>query len=59
MLKNQGMTIKGAKRLLEKPDSFDLDDLINKPIKVVKNKLVLKKKISKISKLIKEIKNLK
>ena len=59
LLKNQGMTIKGAKRLLESSDSFNLDDSSNKSINVGKKSLVLKKKISKISKLIKEIKDLK
>ena len=59
LLKNQGMTIKGAKRVLEKSDSFSLDDSSNKPINISKKSLVLKKKISKISKLVKEIKDLK
>ena len=59
LLKNQGMTIKGAKRLLESSDSFNLDDSSNKSINMGKKSLVLKRKISKISKLIKEIKDLK
>ena len=59
LLKNQGMTIKGAKRLLESSDSFNLDDSSNKPINIGKKSLVLRKKISRISKLIKEIKDLK
>ena len=59
LLKNQGMTIKGAKKALAKQDSFNLDDSINKPIKVGKKNLVLKNKVAKISKLIKEIKDLK
>jgi DNA-binding transcriptional MerR regulator len=59
LLKNQGMTIKGAKRALGTLDSFNLDDSINKSIKVSKKNLVLKKKVAKISKLIKEIKDLK
>jgi DNA-binding transcriptional MerR regulator len=59
LLKNQGMTIKGAKRALGTIDSFNLDDSINKSIKVSKKNLVLKKKVTKISKLIKEIKDLK
>ena len=58
LLKNQGLTIKGAKRVLSTSESFRLDDLSNKLINVDKN-IVLKKKISKISKLIKEIKGLK
>ena len=59
LLKNQGMTIKGAKRVLESSDSFILDDSSNKSINVAKKSLVLRKKISIISKLIKEIKDLK
>ena len=58
LLKNQGMTIKGVKRVLSESPSFNLDDLSNKSINM-NNNLVLKKKISKISKLIKEIKGLK
>ena len=58
LLKNQGLTIKGAKKVLGTSESFRLDDLSNKPINVDKN-IVLKKKISKISKLVKEIKGLK
>jgi len=59
LLKNQGMTIKGAKRVLDSSYSFNLDDSSNKPINVDNKNLVLKKKIIKISKLIKEIKGLK
>ena len=58
LLKNQGMTIKGVKKVLSESTSFNLDDLSNKPINM-NNNLVLKKKISKISKLIKDIKGLK
>ena len=58
LLKNQGMTIKGVKKALRSSTSFNLDDLSNKSINI-NNKLVLKKKIDKISKLVKEIKDLK
>jgi len=58
LLKNQGMTIKGAKKILNTSTSFNLDDLSNKSINI-NNNLVLKKKISKISKIIKDIKGLK
>ena len=58
LLKNQGMTIKGVKKALNTSTSFNLDDLSNKSINM-NNNLVLKKKISKISKLIKDIKGLK
>ena len=58
LLKNEGMTIKGVKKALNSSTSFNLDDLSNKSINI-NNKLVLKKKIDKISKLVKEIKDLK
>tara|TARA_B100000378_G_scaffold268651_1_gene255980 strand:+ start:469 stop:849 length:381 start_codon:yes stop_codon:yes gene_type:complete len=58
LLKNQGMTIKGVKKIINSSSSFHLDDLSNKSISMNKN-LVLKKKISKISRLVKEIKGLK
>ena len=58
LLKSQGMTIKGAKNILNKSASFKLDDLINKSINIDKN-IDIKKKVKKISKLVKEIKNLK
>ena len=58
LLKNEGMTIKGAKKALSSSTSFNLDDLSNKSINMDKS-LVLKKKIKNISKLVKEIKNLK
>ena len=58
LLKDQGMTIKGVKKALVSSTSFNLDDLSNKSITINK-KLFLKKKIDKISKLAKEIKNLK
>ena len=58
LLKNQGMTIKGVKKVLSGSTSFNLDDLSNKSINM-NNNLVLKKKIDKISRLVKEIKNLK
>ena len=59
LLKNQGMTIKGVKKLLENKNPFDLDDSSNKTININEKSLILKKKVNKISKLIKEIKRLK
>ena len=59
LLKNEGMTIKGAKKALENSDSLKLDDARNNPINMHNKSLDLKRKISKISKLVKEIKNLK
>ena len=58
LLKDQGMTIKGVKKALSSSTSLNLDDLSNKSITINK-KLVIKKKIDKISKLAKEIKDLK
>ena len=53
------MTIKGVKKLLENSKTFDLDDSSNKSINVKEKSLILKSKVNKISKLIKEIKGLK
>ena len=58
LLKKQGMTIKGAKKVLSESTSFNLEDLSNKSINM-NNNLVLKNKISKILELIKDIKRLK
>lgn len=58
LLKNEGMTIKGAKKALSSSGSFNLDDLSDKFINKNKN-IILKKKLNKISKLVKEIKDLK
>ena len=52
LLKNEGMTIKGVKKKLKEDDSY-LDDHDNKTIK----KKIIKTKINKISKLLKNIKN--
>ena len=52
LLKNKGMTIKGAKKQLVS-DNSDLDEINNKTI----NKKIIKTKINKISNIIKDIKN--
>ena len=52
LLKNQGMTIKGVKKLLKTKDS-QLDEANFKTI----NKKIIKTKLDKISNLIKYIKN--
>ena len=52
LLKQQGMTIKGVKKILEKNDTFELDELLNKSIKT--NNLVIK--LKKISNLLKDLK---
>jgi len=55
LLKDQGMTINGVKKILNSNDSLKLDEIQNKSIKTdnFKNKLI---KISNILKKIKEIK---
>jgi DNA-binding transcriptional MerR regulator len=56
ILKDQGMTIYGVKKVLNSDTSLKLDVLPNNSINVDYN---IKNKINKISKLIKQIKNLK
>ena len=59
LLKDQGLTIKGAKKALQNSTSFKLDDSLNKSINISEKNINLKSKLTKISKLIKEIKKLK
>ena len=58
LLKEQGMTINGVKKILNGEDSLELDEMANNSIKAdnLRNKLV---KISKIVKNLKNLKNLK
>jgi DNA-binding transcriptional MerR regulator len=55
LLKEQGMTINGVKKILNGEDSLELDEMANNSIKAdnLRNKLV------KISKIIKNLKDLK
>ena len=55
LLKDQGMTINGVKKILNSKESLPLDELANNSIKTEK----LKQKLIKISGLIKSIKNIK
>ena len=55
LLKDQGMTINGVKKILNSKESLPLDELANNSIKTEK----LKQKLLKISGLIKNIKNIK
>ena len=55
LLKDQGMTINGVKKLLNSENSNDLDEISNKSISAVN----LKNKINYISKIIKDLKNIK
>ena len=52
LLKDQGMTIKGVKKILNNEDSLKLDEIADKSIKAEN----LKNKLIKISKIIKELK---
>ena len=56
LLKDQGMTINGAKKVLNSDKSLKLDELPNNSINAGYN---IKIKLKKISNLIKQIKNLK
>ena len=55
LLKEQGMTINGVKKILNGDETLDLDEMANNSIKAdnLRNKLV------KISKIVKNLKNLK
>ena len=55
LLKEQGMTINGVRKILNNKESLKLDEISNDSIKAVnfKNKLI------KISKIVKNLKNLK
>ena len=55
LLKDQGMTIIGVKKLLNSSQSNDLDEISNKSIRTID----LRNKISKISKIVKNIKEIK
>ena len=53
LLKDQGMTIKGVKKVLNDSNSNDLDEVANKSISADK----IKVKLEKISKIIKTLKS--
>jgi len=55
LLKDQGMTINGVKKLLNSENSNDLDEISNQTIRTDN----LRNKISNISKIIKDIKKIK
>ena len=57
LLKDQGMTIEGVKKILNKNQPLKLDDYSNKPINTQNNNLKIK--LNKISKIITELKDLK
>ena len=55
LLKEQGMTINGVKKILNGEDSLELDEMANNSIKADK----LRIKLNNISKIVKDLKNLK
>ena len=55
LLKEQGMTINGVKKILDKGHSNHLDEISNESIRTDN----LRNKISNISKIIKDLKNIK
>ncbi len=55
LLKEQGMTIKGVKRILDNKEPLKLDEISNQSIKAE----VLKNKLVKISNIIRELKETK
>ena len=55
LLKDKGMTINGVKKVLKGEESLELDEMANNSIKADK----LRKKLNKISNIIKNIKKLK
>ena len=55
LLKEQGMTINGVKKILDNKEPLKLDESLNHSIKAK----ILKNKLKKISGIIKEIKNIK
>ena len=52
LLKDQGMTIKGVKKVLNGKASFELDEIANNSIRAIN----FKNKLSRISKIIKTLK---
>jgi len=55
LLKDQGMTINGVKKMLNSTNSNDLDEISNKSIRTSN----LKNKVKNISQIIKELKKIK
>ncbi len=55
LLKDQGMTINGVKKILNSDNSLELDEIANNSIKADN----LKRKLINISKIVKQIKNTK
>ena len=60
LLKEKGLTINGVKKILNNPEIHSLDDNMNLGIykSDLQNTKIIKNKVKKISKIIKELKNL-
>ena len=60
LLKEQGLTISGVKKMLNDTESHSLDDTINLSVykPTLKTTKVIKEKIKNISKIVNELKNL-
>jgi len=60
LLKERGLTIRGVKKILNNPEIHSLDDNMNLGIYKpdLQNTRMIREKIKKISKIIKELKNL-
>ena len=61
MLKERGLTIEGVKKILNARESHSLDDAVNLGVynPGLKTTKIIKDKIKNISKIVKELKNLK
>tara|TARA_B100000989_G_scaffold232947_1_gene179709 strand:- start:39 stop:410 length:372 start_codon:yes stop_codon:yes gene_type:complete len=55
LLKEKGMTINGVKNILNNKESLELDEISNQSIRTIK----FKKKLVKISKILKDLKKIK
>jgi len=61
LLKEKGLTVNGVKKILNEDDNHSIDDAVNLGVykQDLKSTKVIKEKIKNISKIIKELKNLK
>ena len=61
LLKEKGLTINGVKKILNEKDSHSIDDAVNLGVykSDLKSSKVIKDKVKKISKIVKELKKIK
>ena len=61
LLKEKGLTVNGVKKILNEDENHSIDDAVNLGVykQDLKSSKVIKEKIKNISKIIKELKNLK